>query len=176
MTKKLLGNVAEQFNLGNIGQESSVMRAIIISLMIALAGVQACRAEKPDYKHYVPPQKDLSGPTFAGLAARGERKVYKGQELETIGMPCGGIGAGQLYVRGDGTLVAPTPPPGPIEQGFAVHIRTAGATPQVRRLSRDNFDDIGFIGEYPIATILYRLKNKGALPVNIDAEVFSPWM
>ena len=133
-------------------------------------------AEEKQYRHYVPLEKDLAGKGFADLSSRGDRKVYRGAELETIGMPCGGIGAGQLYVRGDGTLAAPTPPPGPIEQGFAVHTRTAGATPQVRQLSRDDFDDIGFIGEYPVATILYRLKDKNALPVNIDAEVFSPWI
>jgi non-lysosomal glucosylceramidase len=53
---------------------------------------------------YVPTDKNLDPSWVTSLDARGERKVYRDAELETIGMPCGGIGAGQLYVRGDGTL------------------------------------------------------------------------
>ncbi|WP_207632655.1 GH116 family glycosyl hydrolase [Foetidibacter luteolus] len=53
--------------------------------------------------HKVPVEKSLSQQWKQELWAN-QRKVYKGDELLTIGMPCGGIAAGQLYVRGDGTL------------------------------------------------------------------------
>jgi uncharacterized protein (DUF608 family) len=56
-----------------------------------------------DPSHHVPADKGL-GAAWEKALWSNERKVYKGEELTTIGMPCGGIAAGQLYVRGDGTL------------------------------------------------------------------------
>lgn len=38
------------------------------------------------------------------LPEQGRRQAYTREALRCIGMPCGGICAGQLYVRGDGTL------------------------------------------------------------------------
>lgn len=157
---------------------------------------------------YVPADKGMDAARVQALFARGERKVYRGNELETIGMPCGGIGAGQLYVRGDGTLaqwwidntyydtgygnpgvantrLGPYPigyatqanrPPSPVEQGFAIRVTTPNHPAVVRPLSREGFDDIGFIGEYPIATILYEAKTGEVLPVEIRSEVFSPFI
>src|SRR5712672_1620479 len=44
-------------------------------------------------------------PAWVGsLTARGKRTVYRGADLERIGMPIGGICAGQLYLGGDGKL------------------------------------------------------------------------
>ncbi|MCX5682600.1 MAG: GH116 family glycosyl-hydrolase, partial [Planctomycetota bacterium] len=131
---------------------------------------------------------------LAGLTARGERKVYRGAELETIGMPCGGVAAGQLYVRGDGTLAqwwifnnVPNTgygdrcyrtyrPASPIDQGFAIRVKPEGGAAVVRKLSRDDFDAIEFIGEYPIAEVRYRTQEKPALPVEVTAEIFSPFI
>ena len=72
------------------------------------------------------------------LAARGQRSTYRGADTAKIGMPVGGIGAGQIYLGGDGTLKQwdifngpPMPqydyvnqpePVSPVEQGFAVRI------------------------------------------------------
>ncbi|HEY4206134.1 MAG TPA: GH116 family glycosyl-hydrolase, partial [Puia sp.] len=56
-----------------------------------------------DTSHHVPLEKHLTVQWKKELWSQ-ERKVYRGRELLTIGMPCGGIAAGQLYVRGDGTL------------------------------------------------------------------------
>jgi len=168
--------------------------AAIIGLAAA-AGLLAAalRAAAPP----APPAGPGPKPDAAWLAAltqRGERKVYRGPELETIGMPCGGIAAGQLYVRGDGTLAqwwiannVPNTgfgdrcyrtyrPPSPLAQGFAVRAAAEGGRPVVRRLSQDDFDAIEFIGEYPIAEVRYRSKAGPALPVDVAAEVFSPFI
>jgi len=122
------------------------------------------------------------------------RKVYRGEELETIGMPCGGVASGQVYVRGDGTLAywwifnntkntgvgskcyRTYRPPSPIGQGFCIRVEGEGGAPAYRNLSRDGFDAIEFVGEYPIAEIRYRTKAKDALPVEVDLEVFSPFI
>ena len=46
-----------------------------------------------DSSHYVPVDKGLSQDWYRSLWAN-ERKPYRGKELATIGMPCGGIAAG----------------------------------------------------------------------------------
>ena len=54
--------------------------------------------------HVIPIQKELSRKELKQMFSRGEPDVWTGKNLDTIGMPIGGIGAGQLYLRGDGTL------------------------------------------------------------------------
>src|SRR5260370_34266229 len=56
--------------------------------------------------HHIPEDKNLSKTWVENLFAKGESKVYRGDELTCIGMPVGGICAGQLYMRGDGTLAS----------------------------------------------------------------------
>ncbi len=151
--------------------------------------------DKGNYKAFVGDQN-----------SKGERKPYKGNELTTIGMPCGGIAAGQLYVRGDGTLanwwIANNAyntgygidhllnfdtPLGPwkvcyqtfeplsyIDQGFRITVDD-GETNQTRQLSKKDFDDIAFYGEYPIAFIDYHSK-ANPLPVKVGLQVFSPFI
>ena len=158
----------------------------------------------PDHK--VSPDKGDITAFIGDVSKRGERKVYKGDELYTIGMPCGGIAAGQLYVRGDGTLanwwIANNAyntgygidwllnfdtPLGPwkvcyqtfepfsyIDQGFKITVDD-GQQKQTRTLSKDDFDDISFIGEYPVAFINYQSKNN-RLPVDITSKVYSPFI
>ncbi len=174
----------------------------------------SCECKVSSADHHVQVHKKLDPKWIDSLTAKGQRKVYRGKELETIGMPCGGVCAGQLYVRGDGTLAKwwiannayntgvwwvpyedrsvdyamETPlgthrgayrtfrPASYVEQGFAIRVQRDGDQPLVRTLDRDGFDDIRFIGEYPIATIEYRDKAKPALPVEVQAEVFSPFI
>ncbi len=54
--------------------------------------------------HLVPADKKFDPAWIESLFARGNKEVYRNDSLENIGMPCGGIGSGQLYLRGDGTL------------------------------------------------------------------------
>lgn len=145
--------------------------------------------------------------TFIGdVDSKGERKLYRGEELTTIGMPCGGIMAGQLYVRGDGTLanwwiannayntgygveglLNFNTPLGPwkvcyqtfepasyIDQGFRITVDN-GREKQSWELSKKDFDDISFIGEYPIAFIRYASR-KNPLPVEVRSTVYSPFI
>ena len=65
--------------------------------------ILSASAQQVDPTHHVPTNKNLTAAWTQALW-QNERKVYTGNELTTIGMPCGGIAAGQLYVRGDGTL------------------------------------------------------------------------
>ncbi len=158
------------------------------------AAGEADAADAPDFAALIPTDKKLPPDWLRGLLARGTRKAYTGAELETIGMPCGGIAAGQLYVRGDGTLAqwwiannykftgygnkcyTTYRPPSPLDQGFAVRVKADGEAAAVRRLSQDDFDAIEFVGEYPIAEIRYKTKEKPALALAIAAEVFSPFI
>jgi uncharacterized protein (DUF608 family) len=158
-----------------------------------------------DSSHHVPVDKRLSSQWQQELWSR-TPKVYKGKELLTIGMPCGGIAAGQLYVRGDGTLANwwiannayntgygvdsltrfPTAagpwkvcyqtfrPASYIDQGFLVTVDQGGSR-RTLHLDQDDFDDISFIGEYPLARINYARKT-APLPLKIDLEVFSPFI
>ena len=56
------------------------------------------------YQHYIPEDKGLAPEWIASLSSKGEPRVYQGDELNLIGMPCGGIGAGQLEISGSGRL------------------------------------------------------------------------
>ena len=123
----------------------------------------------------IPADKKLDPQWVKSLTARGTREVYRGKELEKIGMPIGGLCAGQLYLGGDGKLwhwdifnqpfdtgdanyAHPPLPSSPLEQGFAVEVEVAGRK-QVRALDHRGFADITFCGEYPIGFVEYRDPN-----------------
>lgn len=174
-------------------------------LMLALVGWVVTFSQPLDPSHHVPVNKDLPASWKTSLYDD-QKKVFKGDELLTIGMPCGGIAAGQLYVRGDGTLAnwwiynnayntgygidslthfntALGPwtvcyktfePKTYIDQGFNIKIKQGGKTVSAD-LNKKDFDDISFVGEYPIATINYNSKTK-KLPVAVSSEVYSPFI
>ncbi|MEQ9396031.1 GH116 family glycosyl hydrolase [Haliea sp.] len=167
----------------------------------------ALGAEGPSIvDHFVPAEKNLDPAWVSSLFEKGTRRVFRGDALNTIGMPCGGICAGQLYVRGDGTLASwlianntyntgygrrpmtATPmgsypqnyhtyePYSPVSQGFALSVAGVNGDFDVRRLDRTGYDDIRFLGEYPVATIDYQRKDVDDFPVDVEAEVFSPFI
>ena len=111
--------------------------------------VMAGPFEASDFEKLVPADKKLDPVWVRSLTARGEPTVYRDAVLGSIGMPIGGICAGQLYLGGDGTLwhwdifnrqvatndahyADPPRPSSPLDQGFALKI-TTGGTSLVRR-------------------------------------------
>lgn len=130
----------------------------------------------------------------AQLYERGRQHVYTGEARATIGMPCGGICAGQLYVLGDGTLGSwqidgrtyftgygkecyrTYRPARPIEQGFALGVRDPNGVAICVTLDDEGYDAIEFVGEYPRALVRYRARQKRVPPVRVDLEVFSPFL
>jgi non-lysosomal glucosylceramidase len=151
--------------------------------------VMAGPFEAADFEKLVPADKRLSPEWVKSLFARGSRTVYRGAELEKIGMPIGGICTGQIYLGGDGTLwhwdifnqhqrtgaahyAQPPQPEFPIDQGCAIRITSAGKT-TVRALDHTGFSEISFTGEYPIGYVEYRDPQS---PVNVSLEAFSPFI
>jgi len=150
----------------------------------------------------IPEDKNFSKNFIKKLYARGKKEVYSGKTLETIGMPCGGIGCGQLYLCGDGTLAdwqifgfavsrwventsstfAYQKMRKPVDQGFAVAYKSGDSKTLVKELASipneyskedSGFKNVEFNGEYPIATINYSEKD---CPVKVSSEVFSPFI
>ena len=144
---------------------------------------------RSDFENLVPADKKLRPEWVKSLTARGERLVYRGNELPKIGMPIGGIGTGQLYLGGDGQLwhwdvfnqrvstgaehyAKPLNPASPLAQGFALRIRS-GDKEQIRALNRAAWREVSFNGEYPIGSVDYRDPES---PVSVKLEAFSPFI
>lgn len=141
-------------------------------------------------EHFVPADKQLAPAWIAALTQRGEPRTCTGDSLRHIGMPVGGIAAGQLYLRGDGTLSCwqlfnqpyfsgygrenydQPPAASPIEQGFALVIEQRGAH-NVRRLAQSGFGSVTFQGRYPIGAVEY---SDPDCPVAVHMEAFSPFI
>ena len=60
--------------------------------------------EEKDFEALVPRDKKLNPDWVRGLTERRQPEVYRGAELNWVGMPVGGIACGQLYLGGDGRL------------------------------------------------------------------------
>jgi uncharacterized protein (DUF608 family) len=146
-----------------------------------------------DFRTFIPADKKLDPAWLKALPLRGEAEVYSGAELATIGMPIGGIGAGQVYLGGDGRLwhwdilnlpvagnftssagpnyAEPPKPASPFDQGFGIRV---GDGP-MRRLDATGFraEQIRFRGEYPMGRVTY---DDPMLPVRVELEAFSPFI
>jgi len=160
---------------------------LLLSRFQAMAGPFT----REDFEHLVPADKKLSADWLKALFARGTPEVLRGQELKYVGMPVGGIGAGQLYLGGDGRLwhwdifnltrtittdystltdhyAKPLTPASPLAQKFTLQIGGKTST-----LDRDGFANVSFRGEYPIGMVEYA---DPAVPVTVKLEAFSPFV
>ncbi|MBP7053085.1 MAG: hypothetical protein KBE65_18930 [Phycisphaerae bacterium] len=161
----------------------------IACTMVLWSCLIAAGQEAATISHLVPADKGLPQDYAAQLLQRGERAVYSGESLETIGMPVGGIATGQLYLRGDGTLgvwqifnkhvfsgygrdnYRTYRPDSPVDSGFAVVVESEGKT-LVRPLNQD-FGQVEFAGEYPIGIVRYKADD---FPIQVQMEAFSPFI
>jgi len=152
--------------------------------------------------HFVPVDKRLNPEWVRALFARGEPTWYSGDDLRTIGMPVGGICAGQLYLTGDGRLTCwdifnqnvntgagavnyevgrsaeETVQAGrvvaspSVQQGFAVTARSDEGRLR-RTLDAAGFPGARFCGEYPLGQVVY---SDPSFPVEVELLAFSPFI
>ncbi|MCG8509466.1 MAG: non-lysosomal glucosylceramidase, partial [Rhodospirillales bacterium] len=146
--------------------------------------------------------KGLSDEWIRLLDKRGEPVIYtrgNSADFDYIGMPIGGICAGQLYLGGDGKLwcwdifntksmrdmrgvpthMNPYKRSEPdtrahhqVIQNFALRLTMDGKT-VTKTLDREGFKDITFHGRYPIGEVTYE---EAGMPVRIELEAFSPFI
>ena len=149
----------------------------------------------PEFARLVSPDKGLAAQWRRALSERGEPEVCRGDELRHIGMPVGGICAGQLYLSGDGRLwhwdlfkgyggtdepidprghhyAEPMPVRSPLDQGFALQVQ-CGQDVQTRRLDASGFSDLSFEGRYPMGCVRYY---DADCPVEVSLTAFSPFI
>jgi non-lysosomal glucosylceramidase len=144
-----------------------------------------------DFERLVPADKKLSKEWVKSLFERGSKIVYRGTELEKIGMPVGGLCAGQVYLGGDGRLwhwdifnqhidsgsggphyANPMKANSPFAQGFSLRLTVKGKS-HARSLDQSGWRDVSFTGQYPFGFVEYRDPES---PVTVNLEAFSPFI
>lgn len=153
--------------------------------------------------HFIPVDKKLRPEWVKSLFARGEPTWYQGDDLKTIGMPVGGICAGQVYLTGDGRLVYWGIFNQQINTGFGALNYKVGREPtemvvqnqkiartpdidqgcaiqvvsdqgtEARTLDRQGFPQVRFCGEYPLGQVDFVDPD---FPVEVRLEAFSPFI
>jgi len=175
----------------------SVGGAAVATRAMALPVFQP--AEPPLPQRLIPADKGISAETLAALRERGERRVYRGRSRFALGMPIGGICAGQVYLLGDGTLgewrvdgrhtntgygsecYLVREHRQNLRQGFALRtVDPAGATRTAIMADPSRggaYDAVEFIGEYPVAEVRYLSSAPGAgvPPVRATLRAYSPF-
>lgn len=160
---------------------------------VALSGFPSVAGPftRVDFERLVPSDKKLDPDWVRSLFARGTPTIYRWPESRFIGMPVGGICAGQVYLGGDGRLwhwdifnrhihtgssgphyAEPMAPALPFRQGFAVRVLEGGRQ-QTRALDHTGWRDVAFRGEYPVGRVEYR---DAEMPVVVSLEAFSPFI
>lgn len=171
------------------------LRLTALATVGAAASPILAKAER--LAKFVPAEKG----TIPGLFAAGERIYYRGKDLRFVGMPVGGICAGQVYLGGDGRLwlwdifneikMGTVPKEttfagarfGPgggsnyVDPPLQVHPFDHGFSLKVGDrswpLQTGGWSDIAFAGEYPMGFVEYR---DPECPVQVSLEAFSPFV
>ena len=159
--------------------------ATVLGLVFSRLPAMAGPFTREDFDQLVPADKKLSPDWVKSLFERGTPEVLRGSELKYVGMPVGGIGAGQLYLGGNGRLwhwdifnqtistgaehyAKPLTPTAPLTQKFSLKFGD-----KVVALDRDGFSEVSFRGEYPLAKVTYA---DPAVPLVVEMEAFSPFI
>ena len=157
-------------------------------------------AQSPHGEHtraYVPLDKRVSADYVRSLHERGESQEFNSHENKYVGMPVGGMATGQVDIQVSGKFcfyedvyngdrkqnrgfgnstgyqyLNPIVNPSKIENAFAVKIKDVEGEDLFYKLNSDSFDDVRFVGEYPIARLTYK-DSRRKLPIEITSEVFS---
>ncbi len=159
--------------------------ASVLGLTFSSLPTLAGPGRRKNFESLVPVDKKLSPAWIKSLFERGTPQILRGDELKYVGMPVGGIGAGQLYLGGDGKLwhwdifnqfiftgaehyAKPMIPDAPLMQKFSLKLGD-----KIISLDRAGFSDVSFRGEYPIGVVNYADPN---VPVAVKLEAFSPFI
>jgi len=126
----------------------------------------------------IPAEKGLNLGWVKRLFEPGEPSVYRGASLRHVAMPIGGIGAGQVYLTGDGRLThwavfGEPRSPGDLLCEFEVTARAWGRV-ETRRLDGTGFDDIEFRGEWPFGFVRFRSRARRTFPLEVDLAAWNP--
>lgn len=130
----------------------------------------------------------------AGQTSTRELVSNSKKELKYIGMPVGGICAGQVYLGGDGQLwywdifnvsmlnpgnegghryyENPLTQDKKFENGFGLTMRQ-GDRVHMRALNGSGFSNVKFEGEYPVGKVFY---NDDRLPVSASLVAYTPFI
>jgi hypothetical protein len=163
------------------------MNQLLLLSLLLVSHVTAAQSTNPPLDPLVPIDKKLDPAWVASLTAHGEPQVSHSSDLGWIGMPVGGLFAGQLYLGGDGKLwnwdifngkvftgpghyAHPMKPSEflPLQQGFSLKIGD-----RTIPLDTNGFSDVTFRGEYPIGTVRYK---DSSVPLSVTLEAFSPFI
>ncbi len=151
----------------------------------------------------VPADKGFTADWLNSLTARGEPEIVPMDQLQYIGMPVGGLCAGQLYLGGDGklwlwdifnrsttsketnyqgrsfgnsdgsTYVSPWTQKSPLAQGFAIKYQVGSVSGQRTLDMNGGWPAITFEGKYPVGVVSYK---DPSVPLTIKLEAFSPFI
>ena len=156
-------------------------------LFSAPATLLAESLNREDFEKQVLSDKKLDPAWVKSLTERGEPAIYRGADLKYIGMPVGGICAGQLYFNGDGSLgkwdlmnqraFGSSPlarPTDRLQQGFVVRLRDAVGQLSSFPLNLKTFPSTTFTAAYPVGVVSYEgAKN---LPLSVTLEGIAPFV